>query len=151
MQNSNAINQPAPTRGVATVLEMAALDDLGPRTRWAILNSPLPLLAYSITAQIVELNDKIELENEQRVARGLPQRPYADPNDPALDERLARGILATQYNMLLSDGVQSQDAQAAIKPLVGKPSPKTMRERRRTERRIRWATCARSSTRSPGR
>jgi hypothetical protein len=138
MQNSNAINQPGRSAGVPAVLEMAALDDLGPATRWAIRNSPLPILAYSITSQIVELNDKIEGENEVRAARGLPLRPYADPKDPRLDERLAQGVLQTQAKLLLDEGVQIQDVQAGMKPLVSRPSPKTLRERRRTQRRIRW-------------
>lgn len=138
MQNSNAINQPGRSAGVPAVLEMAALDDLGPKTRWAIRNSPLPILAYSITAQIIELNDKIESENAERADRGLPLRPYADPKDPRLDERLAQGVMQTQAQLLLDDGVQIQDVQSGMKPLISRPSPKTMRERRRSARRIRW-------------
>lgn len=147
MRGSNAINQPGRNAAIPAVLEMAALDDLGPKTRWAIRNGPLEILAYSITSQIVELNDKIELENQERAAAGRPLRPYADPKDPALDARLAQGVLSQQYQLLVGDGIASQDALDGCRPLQSKPSPKTMRERRRTERRIRWSTCARSRTR----
>lgn len=135
---SNGINQPGRSARVPAVLEMAALDDLGPATRWAIRNSPLPILAYSITSQIIELNDKIELENEQRAAAGRPLRPYADPKSPDLDQRLANGVMQTQAKLMLDEGVQLQDVQSGMKPLVSKPSAKTLRERRRTQRRIRW-------------
>lgn len=138
MQNSNAINQPGRSAGVPAVLEMAALDDLGPRTRWAIRNSPLPILAYSITSQFVELNDRIEKENQERAAAGRPLRPYVDPRDDELDRRIAKGVMESQAQLLLDDGVQIQDVNSGLKPLVSKPSPKTLRERRRGLRRIRW-------------
>ena len=138
-RGSNGANVPADRHArVSGVLEMAALDDLGPLTRRAICESPLPTLACTIVSQIIELNDKIEAENKLRAERDMPQRAYVDPKHPDLDRRLAAGVFQNNYMIILNDPEleHAEDhARMGIKPLVPKLSAKTARERRRTEGR----------------
>lgn len=119
--------------------EMAALDDLGPRTRRAICESPLNFLAVTIVSQIIEINDKIEAENEQRQKRGEPLRPYVDPKNPDLDQRLAIGVVESGFTAIANDeelGDRALEcARMGIKTLVARPTARTARERRKTEGR----------------
>lgn len=138
---NNGRGVPAGTLGgVPELLELAALEDLGPLTRRAICESPLPTLAYSIVSQVIEINDKIEAENMQRAERDLPQLKYVDPKEPELDRRLAIGVVENNFKMIAGD-VELGDravewAKMGARPLVGIPSAKTARERRKTEGRI---------------
>lgn len=134
---------------VPGVIEMAALEDLGPRTIFTLKNMPLPMLAAGVISQIVEFNDKIEAENRRRVDEqlDLPQLPYLDPKDPQVDRRIAQSLVAQCATHLRRDNVLEVDVQKAFLPLTGKPSPKSIREQRRAMRSSRWLTSARSQTR----
>jgi hypothetical protein len=120
-------------------LELAALEDLGPLTRRAICESPLPTLAVSIVEQIIDINDKIEAENKLRQERGLPLRGYVDPKNPELDRRLAIGVVENVFKIIAGDeelGDRALDwAKMGVRPLIARPSSKTARERRKTEGR----------------
>lgn len=124
---------------VPEVLELAALEDLGPLTRRAICESPLPTLAVSIVEQVIAVNDKIEAENKLRAERGLPQRGYIDPKHPELDRRFAIGVVENNFKIIAGDqelGDRALDwAKMGCRPLIGRPSAKTARERRKTEGR----------------
>lgn len=135
-RGSNAITQPGRNELIPIEHELAALDDLGPKTRYAIVNAPLSVLAVSIVSQIIEVNDKIEVENQQRAAQGLPLRRYLDPRNPDLDARLANGVMTSQFDLLHTER-QVEDAMAGVRPLVGRMSPRTAREQRKV-RRVRW-------------
>lgn len=138
--NASRQSQPGVNAGVPAVLELAALDDLGPLTRAAICNAPLGVLAYSIVSQVVGVNDKIHAENIQRAALDMPLRPYLDPKDPRLDFNLAKGVKQHQFNLLAADRTP-EDAQMGLVPLRGRPSPKSMREQRKAMRGTRrWST-----------
>lgn len=127
----------APNAGaVAGVLELAALDDAGPALRSAIYNSPLPVLAYPVVAQIIEFNDKIEKENEERAAKGWPLRPYLDLRDPVLDLRLAQAVLDHAFTSLLTDTPEDR-ARMGMKMLKGRMSPRTARENAKADRLAR--------------
>ena len=119
-------------------IEMAALEDLGPRARYALLNMPLPILAAPIISQIVEHNDKIEAENNKRFDLDLPQMPYLDPKHPAVDQKIAQSIVDMACGLLRLDSVPEIDVKASLRPLIGRPSPKSLREQRRARRKVRW-------------
>lgn len=137
-QNSNALqaNTPGRVERVPAQLEMAALEDLGPKTLRAIDHSPLPILAHSVVVQLIEANAKIEKINERLVAAGLPERPYLDAKHPALDEALAKGIMQDTLKLLASER-SIDDALAGMKPLRGQMSAKTTRENARYKRQAR--------------
>lgn len=139
-QNSNALseNNPGRVEGVPVELELAALDDLGPKARYAVCNGPLPVLAYSVVIQLIEHNNKIKTKNEQLEAAGLPLRPYLDAKDPALDEALAKGIMQNNLNLLATER-SIEDSLAGLRPMRGKPSAKSAREQLRTDRLSRRA------------
>ncbi len=142
-RGSNAARQPGRNEGVPVEIEMAALDDLGPRARAAICNAPLGTLAVSIVSQVVDVNNKIEAENEQRAALGLPLRPYLDPREPGLDANLAAGIINYNFKLLCLDRPE-EDARSGIIPLRPRPSPKSMREQHKAMRGARrWLTYGR--------
>lgn len=135
-RGSNAARQPGVTDRVPAVIEMAALEDLGPKTRYVICNSPLGMLATAIVDQVTNKNDEIEKENEQRAAQGLPQRPYIDPKDPSVDHFLAKQILEHNFELISKDR-SFADARAGLTPMTGRQSPKSLREQRRAERASR--------------
>lgn len=123
--------------------EVAAMEDLGPKTRHAIDNAPLKMLATSIVSQVIDINDKIYEENQQRAQQGLPQRRYLDPKDPQLDENLARGVISYNLDLLQRDR-SIGDAMAGVIPLHGRPSPKSIREQRKAMRGARrWSISGR--------
>lgn len=139
-RGSNAVRQPGRNEGVPVELELAALDDLGPRARSAVCNAPLGVLAFSIVSQIVDMNDKIEAENNERASKGLPLRQYLDPKHPDLDARLANGVISNQVELLRTER-SNIDATAGVRPLRARPSAKSVREQRRSDRasrRVRW-------------
>lgn len=125
---------------VPAYVEMAALEDLGPCARHALLNLPLPILAAPVISKIVEHNDKIEKENERRQSEGwlLPQIPYLDPKHPAVDQKIAQSLIDMACGLLRLDNVAEIDVKASLRPLVGRPSPKSLREQRRARRIVRW-------------
>lgn len=135
-RGNNAKTQPGQQGAIPVELELAALDDLGPKTRFAICNAPLGTLAYAVIDQVIKRNDKIEAENILRAEQGLTQRPYIDPKDPRLDEFMAKHILSTNFQLLLKER-SIEDAQAGIIPMRGRQSPKSLREQRRAERASR--------------
>lgn len=123
--------------------EMAALDDLGPLTRRALQNGALNMLAVTAVSQIIEINDKIEARNRELEAAGKPLLKYVDPKEPELDRRLAQAVIENNFTLIANDtelGDNALDwAKMSVKPLIGRPSAKTARERRKTEgRRFRW-------------
>lgn len=124
--------------GVPGSIEMAALEDLGPRAVHALKNLPLPMLATAIVSQIVEYNDKIAVENARRVETGFPQLRYLDPKDPALDAKIAQSAIDHICGLLRLDQVAEVDVKASLRPLVGTPSPRSLREQRRARRKVRW-------------
>lgn len=134
-KNNNGIGVPAGFRAAVPIdLEMAALEDLGPMARSAICASALPTLSYSIVSQVIAYNEKIEAENEQRVAHGLHPKPYLDPKQPELDLSLAKGIFQHTAQLILKDGTE-EGARESLKVLEARPSARSARERRRTEGR----------------
>lgn len=138
--SNSGIGTPGQHALVPGHLEMAALEDLGPRTRYALANAPLKVLAYSIVSQIIDFNDRVHAENERRAAAGLAPKPYLDPKSPDLDDRLARGVVSNQLDLLQQDR-SIEDAIAGVTPLNRQPSPKSAREQRKAERlarRARW-------------
>lgn len=136
MSRSNAGRQPGLQGAVPVEFELAALDDLGPRTKFAIVNSPLNTLAYAVIDQVIRKNDEIEAENEHRAAQGLPLRPYVDPKDPRLDALFAQHVVNDQFKLLQQErGVV--EARAGITPMNGRQSAKSLREQRRAERASR--------------
>lgn len=138
--SNSGVGTPGRHESVLGVLEMAALEDLGPKTRYALANAPLKILATSIVSQIIDINNKIEAENAEREARELPLRPYVDPKDPALDARLAQGVVSNQFELLHRDR-SIDEAMAGVVPLRAKPNPKSAREQikaARLARRARW-------------
>lgn len=135
-RGSNTGHHPGTNGRVPAVFDFASLDDLGPQTRAVIVNAPLPVLAYPVLKQIIDRNDTIEKENEQREAAGLALRPYLDPQDPRLDGFMAQQIL--QYNVeLMCKDREREFAEDGIVPLRGRYNPKTEREQRKL-RRIRF-------------
>jgi hypothetical protein len=135
-QNTNAVSQPGLQARIPAVLELAALDDLGPKARFALTHAPLATLAYAIVDQVLKRNELIEIENEQRAAEGLPLRPYIDPKDPRLDALFAQQIVADQVGLLARER-SIEDARAGVIPMRGRQSPKSLREQRRAERASR--------------
>jgi hypothetical protein len=136
-RGSNAARQPGPSMRVSGVEEMAAMMDLGPKTRFAISNAPLSVLATPIVMQIIARNDTIEEENKVRLELGMPMLRYLDPQHPQIDEALARGVLEHQLGLLMTER-SIEDALAGVKPLRARPSPRSVREQRQARRRIRW-------------
>lgn len=133
-RGSNTGNHSGVTGNVPAVLDLAALDDLGPSTRSVITSAPIKMLAYPVMMQIMDRNDQIEKENEAIVAAGGTHlKPYLDPKDPRLDEVIANGLLRYQLDLLAAER-EIEFATAGIIPLRARPSPKSMREQRRAMR-----------------
>jgi hypothetical protein len=134
------IGTPGAQALVPGYMELASMEDLGPKTRAAIDHAPIKILATSIVSQIIDVNEKIYEQNITLAEEGKPQRPYLDPKSPDLDARLANGVLSHQVDLLHQDR-SIEDAMAGVIPLRARPSPKSMREQRRSERaarRARW-------------
>lgn len=136
-RGSNTGNHQGVTGVVPSVYDLAALDDLGPRTRSAIVNGPLKTLAYPVLKQIMDRNDKIEEQNKARELDGLEPYPYLDPqNDARLDELIAKSVLQFQFELMAKDR-ELEFAMDGVIPLRPRPSPKSVREQRRAMRGAR--------------
>lgn len=121
---------------VPVQLEMAALDDLGPRARAVIVNGPLSVLAYPVMKQIEDRNAAIEDENDQRYCAGLSLKPYLDPREPRLDAAIAQALANQHLTVMLKDR-EPEFCEQGMKMLRPRRNPKTERYERRV-RRIRW-------------
>ncbi len=136
-RGSNAgIGAPGNQARIPGFMELASMEDLGPKTRHAIDHAPIKIMATSIVSQIIDINDKIFEQNKKLAAEGRPQRPYLNPKDPELDARLANGVLSHQVDLLHQDR-SIEDAMAGVVPLRPRPSPKSIREQRRAMRGAR--------------
>lgn len=135
-RGSNGAAHPGQNGRIPTVLDLAALDDLGPQARAALVNAPLPILAYPVLKQVMDRNELIEQENIERAERGEKQKPYLDPNDARLDAFLADNILQYNVELLMKDRGR-EFATAGVVPLKARYNPKTERDQRRL-RRVRW-------------
>lgn len=137
-RTSNSTMGPQFSGKVPGVLEMAALEDLGPRAVHALKNLPLPILASPIIQQIVDYNEKIEAENNRRFELDVPQLPYIDPKNPEVDQKIAQSLVDMTCGLLRLDKIEEVDVKASLRPLVGRPSPRSLREQRRAQRKVRW-------------
>jgi hypothetical protein len=137
-RKSNSSMGPQFSGTVLGVVEMAALEDLGPRTVHALKNLPLPMLAAPIVQQIVDYNEKIEAENNRRFELDVPQLPYIDPKNPEVDQKIAQSLVDMTCGLLRLDKIEEVDVKASLRPLVGRPSPRSLREQRRAQRKVRW-------------
>ena len=137
-KNNNGLAAGRDRGAVPVHEELAALQDLGPKCRYALTAGPMPILAAPIVMQLIEQNEKIEAENERRAAANMPLKRYLDPKDPQLDEALAKGILKCHLDTMLKDGISDiERAMDGMKPLIGKRSPKSAREQAKADRLAR--------------
>lgn len=116
-----------------TDAEMAALEELGPLTRRAICDAPIRFSAVPILQQLKEF----EQEQLKKIPEEVRSRYRINFSDPALDAHVARGLVEESRRLLLKDCTE-QDANLGVIPLVPKISVKSIREQRRSARRIRW-------------
>lgn len=105
----NSIHQPGLHGAVPRDEEMAARDALGPRTRRALDDAPLLVLAKPVLDQVLAFNEK---------NAGL--REPLDPQSPGVDEALAKGIRAKCLELVASD-VGLERARQGMIPLRAKP------------------------------
>ena len=115
----------------STADEMAALDQLGPLTRQAIYNSPIRYAATPVLQQVRDYEKELQAKAPPNFVVRL------DPKDPRLDAALAKGLIQRSIEIVMKDRSE-QDAKAGVVPLVPKIGVKSIREQRRTLRRIRW-------------
>jgi hypothetical protein len=113
--------------------EMAALEQLGPLTRQAIYDSPIRYSAIPILKQIRDY------EEEQRNMAPSEMRHLVnvDPKDPRLDVHVALGVRDNSIKIVGQDRSQ-HDAEISVIPLRPRISVKSIREQRRSARRVRW-------------
>jgi hypothetical protein len=116
IRSSNGANHLGRTGRVPAVLELAALDDLGPQARSVIVYGPIPLLAYPVMVQIMDRNEAIEQENIRREFAGLPLRQYLNPKEPALDALIAKALADQSLTVMLKDR-EMDFALQGMKPL----------------------------------
>jgi hypothetical protein len=116
-----------------TEAEMEALDALGPLTRRAICESPIRISAQPILQQLQEFEQK-QLVTIPVEVRHLYRLNFSEPR---LDQFVAAGITEDSRQKLLKDCAEV-DANAGVIPLVPRISVKSIREQRRSARRIRW-------------
>lgn len=113
--------------------EMAALEALGPLARRAICESPVRISAQPILKQLQEFEKK-QLEKITENIRHYYRINFADPQ---FDGYVARGITEDARKTLLKDCTE-QDANTGVVPMVPRISVKSIREQRRSARRVRW-------------
>src|SRR5882762_60609 len=112
---------------LGTVVEdMNALDSLGPLTRRAIHDSPVRYAAPTILKQIDDFLLKFPEHARERVRL-----------DPQLDKMIADGLRKDARAVILKDRSE-WDAEVSVKPLVPHISVRSLREQRRSTRKIRW-------------
>ena len=92
---------------VTAVDEFDAFDQLGPCTRQALRDSPLPWLAVAIVSQL--------RDEEYRLRQSNPDF-YLDLGNPDLDRNIARGLMMQSMQVMLRDRSR-EDAELGIKPL----------------------------------
>lgn len=106
--------------------DMEALDSLGPLTRRAIHDSPIRYAAPAILHQVDEFLLKFPESMRDRIRR-----------DPQLDGMIAAGLREDARKVVQKDR-SDWDAEMGIKPLVPRISAKSLREQRRSARKIKW-------------
>lgn len=106
--------------------EMEALEKLGRATRQAIVNAPVKFSALTVI---------LEIERQEGVLSAQAGYPVKlDPTIHDLDLFLAREVMMKSAQIVALDR-SKEDALASIRPLLGKPSPKSVREQRKAMRR----------------
>lgn len=113
--------------------EMNALDALGPLTRRAIHELPVRMAAIPILQEL-QAFEKRELEKIPEDRRHLYQIRFSDPR---LDQHVADGIRAAA-KVALMEQLSEEDADRGIKPILARVSVKSIREQRRSLRKVRW-------------
>jgi hypothetical protein len=113
--------------------EMAALEQLGPLTRCAIYDSPIRFSAVPILQQLREF----EAEALKRIPQNKRHLYCINFAEPQFDRSIADGVLEEARKFILKDRSE-YDANIGIKPLIARVSVKSLREQRRSARRIRW-------------
>ena len=113
--------------------EMEALDALGPLTRASIYNSPIRISAAGILQQIREAEEKAR----SRAPESIRDRIKLDPKERNLDLSIAENIKRESMLTVRRDRSEA-DALLSVKPMVPHYSVKSLREQRRTARRVRW-------------
>lgn len=96
--------------------EMDALEALGRNSRHALYDAPMKISALSILRDIT--------------AAGY------DPKDPDIDRFVSRGIVLESMKVLMRDR-PLQDAELGVRPIRAVISVKSIREQRRSARRVR--------------
>jgi hypothetical protein len=109
--------------------EMEALESLGRATRQAILDAPIKFSAATVMMEIARQERELSVKYGREVT--------LDPTMPDLDRFLASEIMRKSM-MIVAQDRSKEDAMGSIRPLRGKPSPKSVREQRRAMRRVRW-------------
>jgi hypothetical protein len=109
--------------------EMEALESLGRATRQAILDAPIKFSAATVMMEIARQERELTIKYGREVT--------LDPTMPDLDRFLASEVMRKSILIVAQDRSR-EDAMSSIRPLRGKPSPKSVREQRRAMRRIRW-------------
>ena len=113
--------------------EMVALDALGPLTRRALCDAPVRYSAVPILLQIREFEEG----QRARFPEHVRDRFRIDPAEPIFDQMVADGLREDARQLLLRDRSE-YDAQLGLKPLRAKVTVKSIREQRRSARRVRW-------------
>jgi hypothetical protein len=109
--------------------EMEALESLGRATRQAILDAPIKFSAATVMMEISRQERELTIKYGREV--------QLDPTMPDLDRFLASEVMRKSILIVAQDRSR-EDAMSSIRPLRGKPSPKSVREQRRAMRRVRW-------------
>lgn len=113
--------------------EMDALDQLGPMARQVIYDAPI---RYSAGAVLKQLRDYEESER-QKMPPEIRHLVRLDPRDPRIDAAIAKGLVEDSIKTILKDRSE-QDAKSGVMPLIPKVSVKSIREQRRSLRKVRW-------------
>lgn len=113
--------------------EMEALDTLGPLTRAMIYDSPIRFSAAAILKQFRDFEEKQRAKFPEHVRH----RFHLDPADPRLDQMIAEQLPGQSLETIRKDRSE-EEAQAGVKPLRANVSVKSIREQRRSARRVRW-------------
>jgi hypothetical protein len=113
--------------------ERAALDQLGPLTRHALCYAPIRYAALGILQQIKDLEAQIRLQYPPE----LRDRVILNPCEPRLDRAIADGLKQDSLKVLKQDR-SDRDAELGVTPIEAKITVKSIREQRRSARRIRW-------------
>ena len=113
--------------------EMNALDQLGPLTRQAIYDSPI---RYSAGAVLKQIRD-YEEQQRKLVPEMFRSRFCIDPRHQDIDRAVADGLVKNSVEIVLRDRSEV-DAMLGVKPLRSNVGVKSIREQRRSLRKVRW-------------